>query len=115
MTHDEAIAACKKIEATDGVALAMPLYLSKTSEQTTPNDPFDYMFEEDIYCSENPLVWDELHPEGRNWWLEAIRAREAWDYEAYFQPISLGVLDSGFDLEHPELEGKISFPNGKRA
>lgn len=115
MTHGEAVARCEKIEATEGVALAMPVYLSKTSEQTTPDDPFDYMFEEDIYCSENPLVWDELHPEGRNWWLEAIHAREAWDYEAYYQPVSLGVLDSGFDLEHPELEGKISFPNEKRA
>lgn len=115
MTHDEAVDRCEKIEAAEGVALAMPLYLSKTSEQTTPDDPFDYMIEEDVFCNENPVEWDELHPEGRNWWLEAIRAREAWDYEAYFQPINLGVLDSGFDLAHPELEGKITFPNEKRA
>lgn len=115
MTHDAALARCEKIEETEGVALAMPLYLSKTEEQTTPDDPFDYMIEEDLLCYENPVEWDELHPDGRNWWLEAIHAREAWDYEAYYQPINLGVLDSGFDLTHPELEGKISFPNEKRA
>lgn len=115
MTHDEALEKCEKIEATDGVTLAMPLYLSKTSEQATPDDPFDYMIEEDLYCTENPVEWDELHPDGRNWWLEAIHAREAWDYEAYFQQINLGVLDSGFDLAHPEFEGKITFPNEKRA
>ncbi len=115
MTHDAALAKCKKIEAVEGVALAMPLYLSKTEEQLTPDDPFDYELEENFYDTEMPLVWDELHPDGRNWWLEAIHAREAWDYEAYYQPINLGVLDSGFDLNHPELEGKITFPNEKRA
>ena len=115
MTHDEALERCEKIQATEGVALAMPLYLSKTEEQVTPDDPFDYEIADDFINTENPIVWDELNPGGRNWWLEAIHAREAWDYESYFQPVNIGVLDSGFDVTHPELEGKISFPNSKRA
>ena len=115
MTHDEAVAKCEKIEATEGISLAMPLYLSKVEEQFTPDDPFNYEIEDEVFDMESPVVWDELHPYGRNWWLEAIHAREAWDYEAYFQEVNLGVLDSGFDLTHPELEGKISFPNTKRA
>ena len=115
MTHDQALAESEKIDAIEGVALAMPLYVSKTAEQTTPDDPFDYNIEEDSFFSENPVVWNEITPSGRNWWLEAIDARQAWDYEAYYQPVTLGVLDSGFDLNHPELAGKISFPNEKRA
>ena len=114
MTHEQALAESERIDALDGVALAMPLYLSKTEEQTTPDDPFDYETEED-FMAETPVIWNELSPNGRNWWLEAIDARQAWDYEAYYQPVSIGVLDSGFDLEHPELKGKISFPNAKRA
>lgn len=112
-SHEQALSESERIDALDGVALAMPLYLSKIAEQTTPNDPFDYAAEED-FMAETPVVWNELSPNGRNWWLEAIDARQAWDYEAYYQPVSIGVLDSGFDLEHPELEGKISFPNAKR-
>ena len=115
MSHDNALSESERIDALEGVELAMPLYLSKTEEQLTPDDPFDYMLEEDPFFPENPLVWDELDPNGRNWWLEAINARQAWDYESCYQPVSLGVLDSGFDLEHPELAGKISFPNEKRA
>lgn len=114
MSHEQALAESERIDSFDGVALAMPLYLSKTQEQTTPNDPFDYETEED-FMAETPVVWNELSPNGRNWWLEAIDARQAWDYEAYYQPVSIGVLDSGFDLNHPELKGKISFPNAKRA
>lgn len=115
MTHEKVISECERIEELDGVALAMPLYLSKTEEQLTPDDPFDYMIDKDTMFSENPVEWNELRPDGRNWWLEAIDARQAWDYEERFQPVSLGVLDSGFDLEHPELTGKITFPNEKRA
>lgn len=115
MSHEQAVAASEKLDAIDGVAYAMPLYLSKVAEQTTPDDPFDYDIENDGYFVEDPVVWNELNPSGRNWWLEAVDARQAWDYEAYYQPVSLGVLDSGFDLEHPELEGKISFPDEKRA
>ncbi len=114
MSHEQALAASEKLGAIEGVAVAMPLYLSKTQEQTTPDDPFDYEIEDDTMFFENPLEWNEINPDGRNWWLEAIDARQAWDYEGYFQRVNLGVLDSGFDLEHPELEGKISFPNEKR-
>ncbi len=115
MTHEQAVAESERIDGIDGVAFAMPLYLSKTEEQLTPDDPFDYTPEEDFFYPEDVNEWDELHPDGRNWWLEAINARQAWDYEEYYQPVALGVLDSGFDTEHPELAGKISFPNDKRA
>lgn len=115
MTHEQALEESERIDSVEGVALAMPLYVSKTAEQTTPDDPFDYNIAEDEFFSENPVIWNEISPNGRNWWLEAIDARQAWDYEAYYQPVTLGVLDSGFDLDHPELAGKISFPNEKRA
>lgn len=115
MSHEQALAESKKFEAVDGVALAMPLYLSKVETQATPDDPFDYVLQDDFYAYEDPVIWNEISPNGRNWWLEAINARQAWDYEAYYQPVKIGVLDGGFELEHPELSGKISFPNEKRA
>lgn len=99
---------CDKISGLDGVVYAMPVTTSKTVLDTTPSDPFD---EFDFTVPE----WDELNPQGGNWWLEAIQARQAWDYSSRFSQINIGIIDAGYDLDHPELEGKISFPSTRLA
>ncbi len=106
MTYKQVVAKCKTVEAVDGVVLAIPVSTYKTVSDATPNDPFD---------TSEALVWDELNPEGSNWWLEAIQARQAWDYSEYFSKIDIGVVDAGYDLEHPELAGRISFPSDRLA
>lgn len=106
MSYDEAVSKCEKLNAIDGVELSIPASVSKTACNYTPNDPFSS-------SQSSETVWDEINPLGNNWWLEAINARQAWDYSDYFNTVKIGVVDAGFDTEHPELAGKISFPSSK--
>ncbi len=45
--------------------------------------------------------WDTEFPQGANWWLEAIKAPEAWNYGGY--TVKIGVVDSMFDENHEDL------------
>lgn len=90
----------------DCVALATPVYAFKKSPDYTPGDPFGN--------TDSGAVWSELNPNGANWWLEAIDARQAWDYDGYFKKTTTGIVDSGFELDHKELINKISFPNQRQ-
>ena len=96
---------CRSLMQNECVRLAMPLVVSKNAPQGTPNDQY-YLFDDLEKCN-----WDELNPDGSEAWLEMINARQAWDYEAYYNPVKLGVVDTGFSTRHPELKGKITFPN----
>lgn len=108
MTYDETVKKCESICEKEGVALAIPVLACKTDKNMTPNDDFGNE-------SVSLVLWDEKKPNGKNWWLEAICARQAWDYSSYFGKINVGIADSGFQLDHPELAGKISFPNSRLA
>ncbi|MBQ6264751.1 MAG: S8 family serine peptidase [Clostridia bacterium] len=94
------------IEKYDCVAFASPVYAFHRAPDYTPNDPF------------SPIIgvtdWDENNPRGANWWVEAIDARQAWDYSSYFQKIKTGVIDCGYALEHEDLNGRLSFPNERQ-
>ncbi len=96
-------AKCNLFSGNEFVELALPVNAYKASQNGTPSDDFEYP---DVVSE-----WDELNPEGRNWHLEAINARQAWDYSDYMSKIDIGILDAGFDVDHPELEGKIYFPS----
>lgn len=93
----------EKLEENESVLFAAPVTAIKNTEQYTPDDPFS--------LPDAPVYWNESDPWGDNWWLEAIDARQAWDYSEYFSKISIGVVDSGFETQHPELAGKIVFPS----
>ncbi|MBR3819943.1 MAG: S8 family serine peptidase [Clostridia bacterium] len=108
MSFDSVNDKCDKISGYEGVVYAMPVTTSKTVPDFTPDDPFD---EFDFTVPE----WDELNPQGSNWWLEAVHARQAWDYSSYFSEINIGIIDAGYDLDHPELDGKIFFPSKRLA
>lgn len=107
MSYEAIEAKCDRLSRSEAVELAIPVTVFKYAPDRTPSDDFDY--------SNVIREWDEIKPDGRNWWLEAIDARQAWDYSDYFSKINIGIVDAGFDLEHPELEGKISFPSSKLA
>ncbi len=95
---------CETLMQQDGVLFASGSYAFKNEEDFTPNDPFDGL-------SEGRDRWDETNPGGSTWWLEAIDARNAWGYSTYFNPVKIGIVDSGFDTVHPDLSGKITFPS----
>ena len=99
------IAECERLEEYDEILMAAPLTVSEMSDCLTPDDPFD----PDYFNS-----WNENDPEGPRWWLEAIDARQAWDYLPLINKTTVGIVDSGVNTEHPDLAGLISFPNSKQ-
>lgn len=108
MTYDQVLSKCDEFSEKEGVELSIPVMAYKTEANLTPADDFGATVDE-------PLDWNELYPSGANWWLEAINARQAWDYSDYFSTVDIGVIDTGFETEHVELSGKISFPDDKQA
>lgn len=104
MKPEQVQARCEKLLESNCVVFASPCLAHRYSEQGTPNDPFG-----------GDDIWKETAPSGENWWLEAVGARQAWDYSQELVSIKVGIVDSGFDTEHEELKGKISFPSARYA
>lgn len=52
---------------------------------------------------------NEKNPGGNDWWAEAVGAYTAWEYSDKGSPVKVGIIDSGFDIDHTDLEGQISF------
>lgn len=47
-----------------------------------------------------------------SWWLDYINARDAWDYDNYYNldfltDITLGVVDAGFQDDHTDLTNRV--------
>lgn len=84
-----AVAYCDILESAD------PEYIYNNMEVSiTTNDPWDGAVDDD-------------------WWLEAIDAYEAWEYENYYNSdfitdITVAAVDSGFMDDHPDLNGHIT-------
>ena len=55
---------------------------------------------------------NEENPKGDDWWAEAIGTYTAWRYGQDAVSVDVGIIDSGFDLEHEELAGRISMLEG---
>ena len=104
MSYTELNALCDRVSLMDNVALACICPAKKLSEQYTPDDPFTdgtWFWDAD---------WDDENPGGNNWHIEATDTRAVWGYKSLFNHINIGVVDGGYDTEHPELKGKITFP-----
>lgn len=52
---------------------------------------------------------NESNPKGSDWWAEAIGAYTAWNYSDKCQSIKVGIIDSGFDTDHKDLNDRIAF------
>lgn len=104
---DGLTALCENLMENESVNLASICPAKKLTEQYTPNDPFN---DEKGYWNSD---WDDENPEGNNWHLEATDTRSAWGYKELFSHMNIGIVDGGFDTEHEELKGKITFPNAR--
>lgn len=65
------------------VAYAEPLFVQRLSE--VPNDP---------------LINDQ-------WYLESVNAFDAWDVSKSSEDVVIAIVDSGVELNHPDLDSKI--------
>lgn len=93
-----------KLMNVDGVMYAGYNYPIQISLAEATTDPWS----EDADNPEADLG-DEENPDGNDWWAEAIGAYTAWGYSDRCQPIKVGILDSGFDIDHKDLIGSLTF------
>lgn len=63
----------------------------KLDNYTNTNDPGD------------EKEWKKRKLKSANWWLNAIQAHEAWEYNNRFNNVKIGIVDSGFDTGHEDL------------
>lgn len=97
-------ALCGELMELDAVEFASCNLVNRYEPNYVPDDPWDGFPD----WSENANQWSAR---SSNWWLKAIDADKAWDYGDKFSHIDIGIVDSGFDVEHEDLQGKIKFPN----
>jgi subtilisin family serine protease len=67
---------------------------------------FDEALLEGAYTPNDPALKDN----DKNWYLQKIRAAEAWDLSQGSDKITVAIVDNGFNLSHPEFVGKVVQP-----
>ena len=100
---------CTSLQRNKNVAFASCNMVFPHTEDYVYDDPWTR--QGDDYSE--AYGWEDDDLDGGNWWLTATQTPAAWDYREYFKPIHVGVLDSGFETEHEDLQGKITFPAKK--
>lgn len=96
---------CTKLRAKKGVQFASCNMAMQRTEDVAPDDPW-------LHPDGTPAAerWDDDYVYGGNWWLTATQTTSAWDHAELFHKIRIGIVDSGFDVDHEDLQGKFSFP-----
>lgn len=113
-TLDELNAMAAQLMTQDNVLYAgydYPVQLSPTEAKTDAKS--EGMADSNPWSSDSNKAdknrGDENNPGGNDWWAEAIGAYTAWQYSNKCQPIKVGIIDNGFDANHEDLAGHISF------
>ena len=97
---------CSKLRAEKGVQFASCNLAMQRTEDVVPDDP--WLEPDGMPAAER---WDDDYVYGGNWWLTATQTTSAWEHAELFHKIRVGIVDSGIDAEHEDLQGKVSFPN----
>ena len=96
---------CTKLRAEKGVQFASCNMALQRTEDVVPDDPW---LESDGSLAAQR--WDDDYVYGGNWFLTVTQTTSAWEHAELFHKIRIGIVDSGFDVDHEDLQGKISFP-----
>lgn len=101
---NEITALCDDVMENDSVEFASCILANEVKPDYAPDDPWN-----------GYTNWSDNANNGyysySNWWIKAIDADKAWDYKDKFSHIKIGLVDSGFDTEHEDLQDKITFPS----
>lgn len=95
-----------QIEKYDEVLLACTEDIIDLETNVVPDDTWN-IYNNTGYTE----TWDENIPGGYNWHVEAIQAPSAWEYNKYFNSVTLGVIDGGFKTDHEDYNDLIHFTN----
>ena len=97
--------AISALQSAAGVSYAQPNYV-RTLKSTTPNDP-DYKRLWGLHNNGKDLAGKPLGVADAD-----IDAPEAWDIETGSNTVSVGVVDTGVDIDHPDIADNVwSNPN----
>ena len=96
---------CDELEKNEDVEFATWDEVYDIRSSDLPIDDWGYGDNYDL------IDWNEENPMNNEWWLEAIKAPSAWNYNSYFNKIKVGIIDSGFDINHEDLN--LLFPTEK--
>jgi subtilisin family serine protease len=114
------LSAIAELTAQPGVVYVEPNFLYHTMETPLPDEPFiandRYLTEDGVHFSEG--AWDQAYPD--LWGIEKIRAIEGWNEfdldgsgdfdDSEIRPgehVVVAVIDSGLDVEHPDIAANL--------
>ena len=79
-----------------------PVYIYENVDETDTNPWSEKQ-------NSNGCKYDEGKPGGNNWWAECIGAYTAWGMKSSVTDhVIVGIIDSGFNFRHEDLQGKTS-------
>ena len=72
---------------------------------------FDFiLFDEEVFALSAMPTDPGFKDRNKSWYFDAINTYQAWDITQGDPNIIVAVVDNGFDLNHPELNGKVVKP-----
>lgn len=106
-------ALCERLNEMDGVVQASYDPVVPTESNRTSNDPWPDVEKAkgDNWWSPLTNIFQRQEVKDKTWWLDAVDAQEAWEYNDRLSPVRIGIIDCGFDVNHEDLKNKIHFVN----
>ena len=109
---------CERLNEMDGVVQASYDPVVPIGETRTSNDPWpdvdrtsEDMWQQFIDGVGDAFKSQEDKFKEKTWWLDAIHAQGAWEYNDQLSSVRIGIMDSGFNTEHEDLKNKIHLVN----
>jgi subtilisin family serine protease len=69
-----------------------------------------FVFDESLFESNQASNDPALTDIDKSWYLNAIKAPQAWGVTRGSEKITIAIVDNGFNLKHPELASKVVSP-----
>ena len=95
------------------VTLTLPAEEREIMEEKLPNEFSKFglvVIPETIYKNSYESNDPDLGDSNKRWYFEECAVFDAWDVTMGSEDIVVAIIDDGFDLNHPELQGKIVKP-----